>query len=164
MKEMNPEERLKVARQIFNEVIPMHKFLGLELLEVREGYALVRVPFREEFVGDPRSRRLHGGLMSATMDGAAGMAGMTTLQDAVNDLMTTIDLRIDYMHGMNPEPFLVEAEVARKGKRVVTTRMRAWHENEPEAERKVLAEGRAVFHVSLGADRATAKAEKEKEA
>lgn len=102
--------------------------------------------------------------MSATMDGTAGMAGMTTLQDAVNDLMTTIDLRIDYMHGVNPEPFLVEAEVARKGKRVVTTRMRAWHENESETERKVLAEGRAAFHVSLGTDRAAAKAKKERDA
>jgi acyl-coenzyme A thioesterase PaaI-like protein len=35
-------------KKTIEELIPIHKFLGLELLELRKGYVRVRVPFREE--------------------------------------------------------------------------------------------------------------------
>ena len=53
----------KLFKMMMEQSIPLHKFLGIELLEMRKGYGKVRVPFREEVMGDIRIRRWHGGLL-----------------------------------------------------------------------------------------------------
>ncbi len=47
----------KSSRKAIEELIPIHKFLGVELIELRQGYAKVKVLFREEVIGNFRRRR-----------------------------------------------------------------------------------------------------------
>lgn len=45
------------VKKMIEEVIPIYKFLGLELLQIEKDDVKVRVPFRTEVVGDIRSNR-----------------------------------------------------------------------------------------------------------
>ena len=139
---MLPENFKELITNIFENVIPFNKFLGFKLMEIREGYAKVRIPFRPDFIGDPRTQRYHGGVISAAMDAVGGLAAITKLS-GFEDKISTIDIRIDYMHGTRPEDMIIDAEILRSGNRIITTRMRAWHENDEE----ILVEGKGVYSV-----------------
>ena len=132
----------KVAKQIVEEFIPLHKFLEVELLEVKEGYCKLKFPFRPEVIGDPRSQRWHGGIIATAMDSAGGLVAMTTLTSA-EDKVATIDIRVDYLRGTSPSDLIVVGELVRSGNRVIATKMQAWQEN----EEKLVAESRAMFSV-----------------
>lgn len=132
----------QVAKQIVEEFIPFHKFLGVELIEVRDGYCKLRFPFRAEVIGDPRSQRWHGGVIASGLDGAGGLVAMTTLQSA-EDKVATIDIRVDYLRGTGPSDIIFIGELVRSGNRVISTKMQAWQED----EKKLVAESRAMFSV-----------------
>ena len=129
--------------QILEELIPFNKFLGFKALEIKKGYAKILVPYREDLLGDPRSKRWHGGVIATALDTVGGAAAITTLT-SVEDKISTIDIRVDYLQGTGPKDIVVEGEIVRSGNRIVATKMRAWHSNE---EHELIAEGRAVFNV-----------------
>lgn len=130
-------------KNIFENVIPSHRFLGLKLIDVKDGWARVLMPFREEFIGDPRSKRWHGGLIALAMDSVGGAAGITTLT-SFEDKISTIDIRVDYLRPTKNESLIIEGEIMRNGNRIIVTKMKAYHENEPDVW---VAEGRAVYNV-----------------
>ena len=76
------------------------------------------------------------------MDAIGGAASITTLT-SYEDKISTIDIRVDYMRGTKPMDMILDAEILRSGNRIITTRMRAWHEDSDE----ILVEGRAVYSV-----------------
>ncbi|MBN4061785.1 MAG: hypothetical protein COA57_06300 [Flavobacteriales bacterium] len=127
---------------IIEEVIPFNKFLGWKLLDIKDGYAKMLIPYREELLGDPRAKRWHGGVIGAAMDSVGGAAGMTTMT-SYEDKMSTIDIRIDYLRGTKPENLIVEGEIMRSGNRIIATKMWAYHEGSDE----IVAEARAVYNV-----------------
>lgn len=131
-------------KNIFENLIPSHRFLGMKLIDIRDGWAKVLVPFREEFIGDPRSQRWHGGLISLAMDSVGGAAGMTTLT-SFEDKISTIDIRVDYLRATKPESLIVEGEIVRSGNRIIATKMLAYHESSAGV---LIAEGRAVYNVN----------------
>ncbi|MBB1490970.1 PaaI family thioesterase [Paracoccus sp. MC1854] len=77
------------------EVIPHASALGMELVEAGPGVVEIAMPWREEFVGDPRTGVLHGGVISALMDTCCGAAVLTHPDRPATT--ATIDLRIDYL-------------------------------------------------------------------
>ncbi|MFT6225273.1 MAG: hypothetical protein ACJA1F_003135, partial [Paracoccaceae bacterium] len=66
-------EKTKIARQ-FIEAIPFSQALGLTLDEISDGRAVISMPYNEALVGDPTSRVMHGGAVSALMDSCGGAA------------------------------------------------------------------------------------------
>src|SRR5678816_271703 len=74
---MDPE----ALRQIMEELIPFNKHLGLRVLESRRSSVRLSLPFREEFIGDPMRRALHGGVLSTLADTAGGMAVWSEISD-----------------------------------------------------------------------------------
>ena len=98
--------------------MPANKIFGLEIQEIREGYAKVHVPFKEEFVGDFLNGLWHGGIIASIADSAAGIAASTIMTDA-RDKLNTIDLRIDYLSGAIKENLYAEAELLKVGKRII---------------------------------------------
>lgn len=132
---------------IFNQMIPYHKTLGLVLEDVQEHFALVRINFRQELVGDPRIQAIHGGVISSAMDAAGGIAASTTLS-SMEDKISTIDLRVDFLHSARNCDLLIEGHVARSGNRIISTYMKAYKE-----DGQLIAEGRGVFNVRRKTDK-----------
>jgi uncharacterized protein (TIGR00369 family) len=135
------EKEEKFIKRTIEELIPIHKFLGVELLELRQGYAKVKVPFREEVIGDFRRRRWHGGIIATIMDSVGGIAGGTYFT-SLKDKMVTIDLRIDYLKPAEASTIIVEGEIVRLGKTILVTRMKAYQENDDE----LISEGKGVYN------------------
>jgi uncharacterized protein (TIGR00369 family) len=92
-------EKTKIARQ-FIEAIPFSQALGLTLDEISDGRAVISMPYNEALVGDPTSRVMHGGAVSALMDSCGGAA--VVCHPESGGATATIDLRIDYMRGATP--------------------------------------------------------------
>jgi uncharacterized protein (TIGR00369 family) len=91
-----PEDhRLELMRQIATEGIPHNRELGMELLEVWDDGGSMRLPYREDLVGNPLTGVLAGGVITTLLDAACGMAVMIAL--AKPAAIATLDLRIDYL-------------------------------------------------------------------
>jgi uncharacterized protein (TIGR00369 family) len=127
---------------IFEEHIPFNRFLGIRVAELREGYARFELPYRPELIGDVMRPALHGGVVSSLIDAAGGLAvwSMVTLEDRVS----TIDLRIDYLAPCALETLIAEAEVVRVGNRVGVIDARC---TQPSAPDRVVATGKGVYNI-----------------
>ena len=135
-------------KMVFEQMIPFNKFLGMQLLEIDENSAKAKLPFREEFIGDPRANRLHGGISATFLDVVGGIAAMTTLE-SFDDKIATVDMRIDYLRPGKAEDVIAESKIVRRGSRLVVTEMKIYHKNSPEV---LLATGKAVYSVKLAND------------
>ena len=60
--------------QRFIENVKHSANLGMELVEATEKGVVVRLPWKEELVGNPETGVLHGGAIFAFMDQAGGLA------------------------------------------------------------------------------------------
>jgi uncharacterized protein (TIGR00369 family) len=89
----------KVARQ-FIEALPHSRALGMVLEKMEDGVAVVSMPYDERFIGDPVTKVIHGGAVSALMDTASGASVMCHPSGSV--ATATLDLRIDYMRPATP--------------------------------------------------------------
>jgi uncharacterized protein (TIGR00369 family) len=131
-----PEDLLK----LMEEHVPFNRFLGLRGESVRKGACVLSLAVREEFVGDPRRPALHGGVVSALVDTAGGLAAWSALSPG--ESVSTVDLRIDYLEpaGLGA-PLRAAAELVRKGNRVCHVRIAVTQED------VLVAEGRAVYNI-----------------
>jgi uncharacterized protein (TIGR00369 family) len=89
---------------------------------------------RPELIGHFAHQRMHGGVISATLDAMGGLAVMAAIGARHMDeppearllrfgKLGTIDLRIDYLRPAVGARFHARAEVLRLGSRVASTRM-----------------------------------------
>jgi uncharacterized protein (TIGR00369 family) len=149
------QARLETALiDLFEQRITFNTVLGLKLLSVRPGDVRGRLAMRPELVGHYAYGRLHGGVISATLDAMGGLALMvgigerhaheTTPQVMHRFLkMGTIDLRIDYLRPGLGQHFVATAEVTRLGGRLGSTQMRLVND-----EGTLIATGAAAYVVS----------------
>jgi len=125
-----PDERVAFFQQIFSDLIPHNKALGLKVIDARRGFASMQLEWREEFVGNPETGVLAGGPLTAMLDGCCGMAVATMLRDPKP--FATLDLRIDYAKPAVPgQPVIAEAECYRITRSVAFTRAIA-HQGDPK--------------------------------
>ena len=114
--------------------ITFNQVLGLKVQQLRPDF-LVRFDMRPELVGHAHYGRLHGGVISATLDAMGGCALMLAIADkhAAESTeqvmhrfvkMGTIDLRVDFLRQGVGSHFIASAEVTRLGGRVGSTQMR----------------------------------------
>jgi uncharacterized protein (TIGR00369 family) len=132
-------------RQVMEEFIPFNKFVGLRATEIDHGRVRLEIPFREDLIGDPLRRALHGGVISMLADTAGGCALWSTLEHP-RARVSTIDLRIDYLRPGRPETLVVEAKVVRAGRRVGVIDMNLFH---PSAPLDPIATGKGVYNIVL---------------
>ena len=92
-------DKLKLARQ-FIEAIPHSRDLGMELTDMRDGVAVITMPYDPRLIGDPETGVISGGAVSAVMDTCCGAAVMS--HPANLGGTATLDLRIDYMRTATP--------------------------------------------------------------
>ncbi|QTY28302.1 hotdog fold thioesterase [Flavobacterium sp. CS20] len=128
-------------KQVIEQNVPIHKFLGLKLLLIEKGFVRVSVPFRDEVVGDFRRNRWHGGIIATIMDSVGGIVGGTHFK-SFDDKLATIDLRIDYLKGAEASSIIVEGKIVRFGNRILVTKMKAFQNDE------LIADGKGVYNFS----------------
>jgi uncharacterized protein (TIGR00369 family) len=130
-------------RQVMEELIPFNKVLGVRVVEIDRGHVRFEVPFREELIGDPLRRALHGGVISALADTAGGCCVWSAADDP-RARVSTIDMRIDYLRPGRSETIVAEATLVRAGRRVGVTDMRLFH---PSAPGDAIATGKGVYNI-----------------
>lgn len=74
--------------------------LGLTLVSLKPGLAVMRAPYAADLVGDPESGILHGGVITALLDHVCGLAAFSGFGG--QDTPATLDLRLDYMRPAKP--------------------------------------------------------------
>jgi uncharacterized protein (TIGR00369 family) len=150
--------RPDVLKQLAEEWIAFNKFLGVRSLSLEPGSVLLEIPFREELIGDPVRRAIHGGVLSALADTAGGFAVWTSLEDE-RTRISTIDLRVDYLRPGKQEDVRAQATLVRAGKTVGVADVRLYH---PSDEATTIATGKGVYAIRLhSASSATTKKPKD---
>jgi uncharacterized protein (TIGR00369 family) len=134
-------DRGDLAR-LFERLIPFNRHLGLQVQEIGDGTARIRAPFSSVLIGNPVTRAIHGGVISALLDSCAGLAVWS--QIGPDDILSTVDLRVDYLRPAGPEDLIAAAEVVRLGNRVAVVSLRSFH---PGTEERPFAAGTAVYNV-----------------
>jgi len=141
-----PEDRLAWVHSFMESGIPFNAYLGLRVDTLREGFLALRLPFREDFVGDPFRPALHGGTISMLADTAGGGAVFAGTEPG--DRVSTIDLRIDYLRPGALVDLVAEATLIRLGNRVGVARIQVWQDDDAaEGGRQLIAEGTGVYSV-----------------
>ncbi len=134
-----------VLKRLAEEWIPFNKLLGIQALRIERGDILFEVKYRDELIGDPLKRALHGGVISALADTAGGFAVWSALEDQ-RTRVSTIDLRIDYLRPGKQEDLLAHGTLVRAGKTVGVADVRLYHASEPEA---TIATGKGVYAIRM---------------
>jgi uncharacterized protein (TIGR00369 family) len=129
------------------DVIPFNKHLGIVVEEAREGYTRLLLPYRPEYIGDASRPALHGGVISTLIDTCGGFAVWTQLR--IEDRVSTIDLRVDYLAPGAAEPLYAEGTVVRVGNRVGVVDVRCWQSSTPA---RTVATGKAVYNIKRKED------------
>lgn len=137
---------------LFEQQIRFNQVLGLKLLATQP--PTLRFDMRPELIGHHLYGRLHGGVISATLDAMGGLAVMWAIAEKHADeaaaqvmqrfaKLGTIDLRVDYLRQGLGRHFVAHAEVMRLGGRVGTTQMRLVND-----EGTLIATAAAAYMVS----------------
>ena len=126
--------------ELMEQEVPFNRLVGIRGAEAREGFARFFIDAGPQHVGDPTRPALHGGVLSALIDTAGGVAAWSALPPG--HVVSTIDLRVDYLEPARPQGRLeAEAELVRKGGRVCHVRVRVSQEG------VLVAEGRGVYGI-----------------
>ena len=112
------QQKWDLIRMAIEQHMPANRIFGFKIIELREGFAKIHVPFKEDFIGDFIQGLWHGGIIASMADTAAGIAASTALTDA-RDKLNTIDIRVDYLQGAIKEDLYAEAELLKVGKRII---------------------------------------------
>lgn len=117
----------KLTLQKLNRLLeknPFAQLLGMELLEVREGYAYGRMRMDEHFTNIYGG--MHGGCSYALADTLAGVAAST-----YGNYVTTIDGKMNYLEAVKDTGYVYgEAEVQRQGGRIGVYTVKLMDENQ----------------------------------
>jgi uncharacterized protein (TIGR00369 family) len=133
------EARLDVLR-LMEEHAPFNRLLGMKGETLEPGHAVITLPVREDFIGDPRRPALHGGVVSALIDTTGGAAAWAAL--GPGESVSTVDLRVDFLEPARlAGPLRAEATLLRKGNRVCHVRTSVTQDG------VLVAEGSAVYNI-----------------
>jgi uncharacterized protein (TIGR00369 family) len=149
------QQRLDAAlTELWEQRISFNQVLGLKVLSLQPGDVRARIDMRPELVGHYAYGRLHGGVISASLDALGGVALMVELGEKhANESaeqvmhrfarMGTIDLRVDFLRQGIGRHFVGHATVTRLGGRIGSTQMRLHND-----EGTLIATAAASFVVS----------------
>ena len=137
---LEEQERLDLAlTDLFERRITFNQTLGLSIESVKAPEPRIHFSMRPELVGHFLYGRLHGGVISATLDAMGGLALMVAIGEKHCDentdqilqrfaKMGTIDIRVDYLRPGVGKSFTASAEVTRLGGRIGSTQMRLFND------------------------------------
>ena len=105
----------------FTRNVPFFKLMGLEVVDMKPGWSLVRIKFREDLC-QPMGI-LHGGVMATIIDtGIAHAIMLTDLQKehlADGGGIVSVDLRVKYLRPVSGGIITCESTIPRLGRQIV---------------------------------------------
>jgi uncharacterized protein (TIGR00369 family) len=118
-------------RRLFEESVAFNRVLGLKIESLDPAAPKLRFDMRPELIGNPSRQILHGGVISAVLDVAAGFAIHLAVAQQKGDQpadgrfpsIGTIDLRVDYLRPGRGKYFIATGRVVRLGNRVAVAHM-----------------------------------------
>lgn len=145
---------IELMRELFERRIAFNRVLGLTVTSFNPERAEAKIAMRDELLGHVMYNRLHGGVISATLDAMGGLAVMLAIGGRHREeppetrmlrfaKLGTIDMRVDYLRPATGASFIASAEVMRLGGRVASTRM-----DFRDADGALLSTGAAAYIVS----------------
>jgi len=125
---------------VMEEQVPFNRLLGMKGESASPGACVLTLPARPELVGDFGRAALHGGVVSALIDTAGGVAAWSAL--GPEESVSTVDLTVDFLEpaGLGG-PLRATAQLVRKGNRVCHVRVAVSQDG------VLVAEGRAVYGI-----------------
>jgi uncharacterized protein (TIGR00369 family) len=127
-------EFVAALKELFEEKIVFNQVIGLKVTRVAPEGVAGRIDMKRDLIGHYAYNRIHGGVISASLDAMAGLAVMAAIGARHMDespqqrmhrfaRLGTIDLRIDYLRQAISDHFELSAHVLRLGSRVASARM-----------------------------------------
>ena len=118
-------------RKVFEDAVPFNRVLGLKVESTDPDAPKLRFDMKPELIGNPRKQILHGGVISAVLDVAAGFAIHLAVSknraeqphEGHFPTIGTIDLRVDYLRPGRGNYFIATGRVVRLGNRVAVAHM-----------------------------------------
>jgi uncharacterized protein (TIGR00369 family) len=115
---------------LMRELVPRSPFavhLGIELAELDDGRAVLRLPFRQEVV--TLGSTVHGGAIATLVDTAAMAAAWAGAEVPDPPRGSTVALTVDYLAPADGCGIEAVATVVRRGRRLTTVRVDAHADN-----------------------------------
>ncbi len=110
-----------------SENVPHNRALGLVIEDLGDRQARFRLPYDAKLVGNPDTGVLHGGAITALLDGCSGAAVFAALPKI--QPIATLDLRIDYLRPAEPgKDVIAVAHCHHMSKNVAFVRATAFHD------------------------------------
>lgn len=139
--EIKRQAFFETVRQLFENELPFNRILGIRVVSLGADAALIAFSNREDLMGNIFQKTLHGGVISAVLDTAGGVAAIASLADRFSELpeekllpifgkIGTIDIRVDYLRPGRGKDFSVNAWVMRSGRKVAVIRMELRNESD----------------------------------
>lgn len=137
---LTPEELAQVVIRTFDDNMPFSHLLGMKMIYQGIDKAEVHLPWKDDLMGNPIHKLLHGGVTAAVLDTVGGLMAVLHAASAMGEVtmtqfqqrlgkISTIDMRIDYLRPGKGDMFVATAEVIRKGSRVAVVRMELHNES-----------------------------------
>ncbi|PWC16520.1 thioesterase family protein [Brenneria roseae subsp. roseae] len=123
----------QLVADIFIYKMPFNGELGLELQHFEIDRATLTFARQDKLIGNALQKILHGGVMAAGLDVAAGLVcvGNTLLRhETISEQefhqrlsrMGTIDMRVDYLRPGHGEHFTITSQLLRGGNKIAVAR------------------------------------------
>jgi uncharacterized protein (TIGR00369 family) len=113
----------------FMHVVPHVHELGMQIVELRSEGIHIRLPYREEWLGDVVHGLIHPGIISTLVDSGSGLAVLARLDNP--EPIATLDLRMDYQRPALKDLALeCRAEAYRVTPHIVFVRASVWQSDE----------------------------------
>jgi len=90
---------------------PFWSLLGMEIIEIKKGWAKIRLPFSEKLANGIGV--VHGGAIFSPADSAVGMALIGLVSK--NENISTLEMKINYLRPLTAGDIIAEAKIVHKG-------------------------------------------------
>jgi uncharacterized protein (TIGR00369 family) len=135
------QEKLNLLRDIYENQMPFHRLLDIQIESLTPEKTTVRIDMREELIGNFVQRILHGGVISSVLDLTGGLIAFVEIIRQLEHLpadelrkrlarVGTIDLRVDYLRMGEGLFFTASGSVLRKGNKVAVIRTELYNNKE----------------------------------
>lgn len=112
----------------FIDAVPHVHELGIEMVSMSAARVHVRLPYREDWLGDTVHGLIHPGITSTLVDSSSGLAVLARLDRP--EPIATLDLRMDYLRpAVGGLALDCQAECYRVTPHIVFVRATVWQDN-----------------------------------